>query len=248
MIYVYAVVDRPDQKLPRQAGLRGEELSKIVWRDIAAVVSAYDGAAPSQGADEVWRHEAVIESLMSDCTVVPMRFGTLAPSRRHVDDILCRTYRALAEDIARVRGQVEIGMRCLSNIAEEAEDDCPAAGHASPLLGTGRGAAYLRERVAKDRHSRERQRGKLRLVRDVYDKLASHARDSRLDERPEDRHGIAAAFLVARDRMMAFRATVGDVADANPDLALLCTGPWPPYSFVGAGSQATNHSETRHAT
>jgi hypothetical protein len=248
MIYVYAVADRPDQKLPRQSGLRGEELSKVVWRDIAAVVSAYDGAAPLQGADDVWRHEAVIESLMNDCTVIPMRFGTLAPSRRHVDDILCRTYRALAEDIARVRGQVEIGLRCLSDIAEDAEADCPAAGHVLTVPGIGPGSAYLRERVAKERHSRERQSGKLRLVRDVYDKLASHAHDSRLDDRPEDRHGIAAAFLVPRDRMMDFREVVSDVAAANPDLALLCTGPWPPYSFVGAGAHATNHGETRHAT
>ncbi len=121
MIYVYAIADRPEQPLPRQSGLRGQELSKIAWRDIAAVVSAYDGAAPPQSADEVWRHEAVIELLMSDCTVVPMRFGTLAPSRRHVEDILCRTYRALAEDIARVRGHVEIGVRCLSDIAEDGE-------------------------------------------------------------------------------------------------------------------------------
>lgn len=251
MIYVYAVTDQPDEKLPQQSGLRGEELSKIVWRDIAAVVSGYDGAAPSPDADEVWRHEAVIESLMRDCTVVPMRFGTLAPSRRHVDETLCRTYGPLVADIARVRGQVEIGLRCLSHVADDVDDaevDCRAASDTLTLPGTGRGAAYLRARVAADRHSRERQSGKLRLVRDVYDRLASHAHDSRLDERPEDRYGIAAAFLVPGDRMIAFRAIVGAVADANPDLALLCTGPWPPYSFVGAGAHATNHGETRHAT
>ena len=250
MIYVYAVVERPEQPLPPQAGLRGEKLSKVVWRDIAAVVSAYDRAAPSPTADEVWRHEAVIESLMRDCTVVPMRFGTLAPSHRHVEDILCRTYRALAEDIARVRGQVEIGLRCSSMATEDAdaESDCPSADHASTAPGAGPGSVYLRARVAKERHSRERQRGKLRLVRDVYDKLASHAHDSRLDDRPDDRHEIAAAFLVPRDRMTVFQEIVSDIAAANPELALLCTGPWPAYSFVGVGSHATNQSETRHAS
>ncbi len=121
-------------------------------------------------------------------------------------------------------------------------------GPALTVPGTGPGAAYLRERVAKERHSRERQRGKLRLVRDVYDKLASHAHDSRLDDQPEDRHGIAAAFLVPRDRMTAFQEIVSDVAAANPQLALLCTGPWPAYSFVGAGPHATNQSEARHAS
>jgi hypothetical protein len=142
-------------------------------------------------------------------------------------------------------------MRCLTTIAEDAEDgaaDRAVADAALTLPATGRGAAYLRVRVAEERHARERQSGKARLVRDVYEKLASHAHVSRLDDRPEDRQGISAAFLVPCDRMTAFRAIVGDVADANPDLALLCTGPWPAYSFVGAGSDATNHGETRHAS
>ena len=162
-----------------------------------------------------------------------MRFGTLAPSRRHVDDILCRTYGALAADVARVRGHVEIGVRCLSDIAEEAKADCAPVGPALTVPGTGPGAAYLRERVAKERHSRERQRGKLQLVRDVYDKLGSHAHDSRLDDQPEDRHGIAAAFLVPRDRMTAFQEIVSDVAAANPQLALLRTGPGRPIPSSG---------------
>lgn len=248
MIYVYAVADRPDQELPWQSGLGGQDLSKVVCRDIAAIVSAYDGAAPSASADEVWRHEAVIESLMGDCTVVPMRFGTLAPSRQHVGDILCRKYRALAEDIERVRGHIEIGLRFLSTIEDDAEADRPPAYNGFQLSGTGPGSAYLRERLAKERHSRERRRGKLRLVRGVYDRLASHAHDSRFDEGPDEGRGIAAAFLVPRERIMVFREIVGAVADANPGLALLCTGPWPPYSFVGTAFSATSRSETRDAS
>ena len=248
MIYVYAVTDRPAQPLPSQRGLRGQKPSKVVWRDIAAVVSACDGAAPSASADEVWRHEAVVESLMSDCTVVPMRFGTLAPSRQHVGDILCQKYRALAEDIERVRGHVEIGMRFLTTIDVDAGADRPPACNGFQLSGTGPGSAYLRERVAKERHSRERRRGKLRLVRGVYDRLAIHAHESRFDEGGDDRRGIAAAFLVPRNRIAAFREIVGAVADANPGVALLCTGPWPPYSFVGTALYATNRSGTRHAS
>ncbi len=247
MIYVYAVADRPEQPLPRQLGLHDQGLAKVVCRDIVAVVSAYSGAPPAKTADELWRHEAVVESLMSDRAVLPMRFATLLPSRQHVGDMLCRAYRALARDIERVRGHVEIGMRFFSAIEPDGEAARPpAAADRFTLRGTGPGSAYLRARLAREQQLRDRQRAELRLVRDVYDLLASHAKESRLDGEAQERHGIAAAFLVPRDCLAAFRDCVGEVADANPQLALLATGPWPPYSFVGAGEQATSGSEERH--
>ena len=77
--------------------------------------------------------------------------------------------------------------------------------------------------------------------------LASHANASTLDDEPDDRRGTSAAFLVSRDASYAFVTVVGGVANAHPELALLCTGPWPPYSFVNAGERATNRGEACHA-
>jgi len=148
-----------------------------------------------------------------------------------------------------VRGHVEIGMRFLSTFETGAELNQPLTtsdGLMPP--GAGPGSAYLRARLAQKRQLQDRQRAKLGLVRDVYALLASHANASWLDGELDDRHGISAAFLVPRDRIGSFRDVVGEVAYANPGLALLCTGPWPPYSFVRAGAGATGWSEECHAT
>ena len=123
MIYVYAIADRPDEPLPGQLGLHDEGLAKVICRDVVAVVSTFDGSPLSQCEDELWRHEEVIEALMSDRAVLPMRFGTLLPSRQRVGDLLCRGYGALVQDIERVRGQVEIGMRFLTVSEGRSEDD-----------------------------------------------------------------------------------------------------------------------------
>jgi len=249
MIYVYAIADRPEEPLPSQLGLHDEALSAVIWRDIGAVVSKFNGAQTSKTADELWRHEEVVESLMSVRAVLPARFGTLLPSRQHVDDILRRVYRALVQDIERVRGHVEIGMRFLSTFETGAELNQPLT-TSNGLMppGAGPGSAYLRARLAQKRELQDRRRAKLGLVRDVYALLASHANASWLDGELDDRHGISAAFLVPRDRIGSFRDVVGEVAYANPGLALLCTGPWPPYSFVRAGAGATGWSEECHAT
>ncbi len=262
MICVYAITDRPEEPLPIQLGQQDEPLAKVVWRDVVAVVSTFNGSQLSKTGDELWRHEEVVEAFMSDRAVVPVRFGTLLPSPQRVSDLLCRAYGALVQDIERVRGQVEIGMRFLTAIEhgpaeataavrprESAALDChggdrPAASANSFTPSrTGPGSAYLWARLVRERELRDRQRARLTLVREAYELLASHANASRLDDEPDDRRGISAAFLVPRDHIACFRQIVGEVANAHPELALLCTGPWPPYSFVSAGERARDKSE-----
>jgi hypothetical protein len=43
---------------------------------------------------------------------------------------------------------------------------------------------------------------------------------------------LRAAYLVDRREVPRFRATVERLQSAHPDAAILCTGPWPPYSFM----------------
>lgn len=266
MIYVYAITDRPEAPLPNQLGQQDELLAKVMWREVVAVVSPFNGSQLSKTADELWRHEEVVEALMNDRAVVPVRFGTLLPSPQRVSDLLCRAYGALIEDIKRVRGQIEIGVRFLTAVENVAEPEAAAArpgelatvdadcgnGPATssdglPLSQNGPGSTYLWARLVRERALRDRQRATLTLVREAYELLASHANASALDDEPDDRRGASAAFLVPRDAVVCFRDVVGAVANAHPELALLCTGPWPPYSFVNAGERATNRGAACHA-
>jgi hypothetical protein len=45
---------------------------------------------------------------------------------------------------------------------------------------------------------------------------------------------LRAAYLVERARVPAVVETVRDLQREHGELALLCTGPWPPYSFAEA--------------
>ena len=231
-LYLYAITDRPDRPLPDQAGLDDAPLAQIVWRDIAAVVSAQDRAHLSATPDQIWRHEDVLESLMRDRTVLPVRFATRPAARQLIGDMLSAAYPGFVQDIERVRDHVEIGMRFLMAEPTLGAEDVLAA----PAHPGGPGSAYLRRRLAQEVALRHRQRARLTIVRDICRLLAKHASASRLDDGPDDR--ASAAFLVPRDRVAPFREVVGEAAHAHPELALLCTGPWPPYSFVDAGARA----------
>jgi hypothetical protein len=45
---------------------------------------------------------------------------------------------------------------------------------------------------------------------------------------------LAAAYLVPAEDVRAFADEARRLQDADPELDLSLTGPWPPYSFVGA--------------
>lgn len=255
MSYVYAITDRPNEPLPRQLGLDDEGLARVVFRDIGAVVSTHDGAHVSAAVDKVWRHEQVVESLMSAHAVLPMRFGTLLASLDEVEGMLRRGYPLLVEDIERVRDHVEIGIRFMTLLEPEGSRISSAGGGSySPSAdglaqsATAPGTAYLRTKLTREHERRDRRHTELGLVRKTYRILAEHAAASKLDEDTVDAPTVSAVFLVNRDGLASFRLLVARLADAYPEIALLCTGPWPAYSFVSAhANEPTARSGHDHA-
>jgi gas vesicle protein GvpL/GvpF len=97
------------------------------------------------------------------------------------------------------------------------------AGELRAALDHVRGAVELALRV----RAREP-----RAAPDVHPQLRQLARDA--VERPgrDELELLRNAYLVERERVSAFSEAVDRLQRAHPDLALLLTGPWPPYSFT----------------
>ena len=60
------------------------------------------------------------------------------------------------------------------------------------------------------------------------------------DDRPDFDSGrqVHLIYLVPEDAVPEFRGVVERLQAAHPDLGLVCTGPWPPYSFATAAGGA----------
>ena len=50
---------------------------------------------------------------------------------------------------------------------------------------------------------------------------------------------LRASYLVETANLARFRGTVERLQRAHGEVAILCTGPWPPYSFVGEAAAIT---------
>jgi hypothetical protein len=67
---------------------------------------------------------------------------------------------------------------------------------------------------------------------EVHEPLRAVARASRLRAADSPSEQLRAAYLVDRDRVDEFVRAVAALQQRRSDLRLLCTGPWPPYSFT----------------
>jgi hypothetical protein len=210
VIELYAFTDDPGPPLPDVAGLR-----LVPFDGLAAVCTPASEAELSP--ETLWRHEDVVETLMADRDLLPVRYGTRLDDEAAVVQAMEGRRDELAAALERVRGAVELSVRAV------AAGDAPAPSPPHPAERTS-GADYLRVRA-------EAEASRDEAAHALSDPLAALARESaRAQPRPPEL--FRAAYLVERGAVDSFVAEVGRLQGESPGLAILCTGPWPPYSFA----------------
>ena len=243
MIYVYAVTEPSTAALPDVRGLEDRPVELTDAHDTvpavpAGVFSRHDVGRFQPTAENVWRHESVIEAVMRDRTLLPARFGTVFADEQALGDTLSRNRDALTGALVRVRGCVELGVRLIwrqnDHVTPGAATDPHSAALAEQSAG-GPGRAYMLARLADERHRRAREQLAHTCAGEVHRELAALSREATLRVLAARGAASSGAYLVERDRVEEFRARVARVATgADASLRLLCTGPWPPYHFVPA--------------
>jgi hypothetical protein len=213
MIWVYALCERSDVPLPRVRGRAQAPLGTIAEGPLVAVVSRHSEEPDEPTLDALWVHEEVVESLMAERAVLPMRFGTRLPSADEVREALTERRDALLEALDRVRGRVELAVRATQ----------PAAAAAPAAPASGR--EYLRARLAG-----------ACAIRELHEPLAALAVAARCWPERAPGEPRRSSYLVDEPAVADFRRAVQRLQREHPEAALLCTGPWPAYSFVEAMS------------
>ena len=197
MIALLAITDDPSPPRPPLHAVRNGTLSALCAPAVEQEVTA----------DALWRHDAVLEELMEQRAILPVRYGTLVADDEAAERAVAERHDEFVAGLERVRGAVELALRV--ELTEPAGD--PA-----------NGLEYLRLKVAR--------MGTARLL---HERLAALARAS---AQQPGRELLRAAYLVDREAVADFVALVERLQRDHPELGLLCTGPWPPYSFAEGAS------------
>lgn len=212
-LHVYAVGRRGERDLEGIRGIDEATVEAVAVDDLDAFVSRHAGGPPGFAPEAFVRHDAVCSALMDGGPVAPVRFGAVFSDVAPLRASIAERREALREALGRVEGCVELGVRVFRLSAATLE---PAP----------TGAAYLRSRL-------DERRADESAASTVDEHLRALSKDRRA--RALTAPGVAAglSYLVPRANVEPFRTAVAALDDARPELELVCTGPWPPYSFVG---------------
>jgi hypothetical protein len=214
VIWVYGICDRPELPPPRRRGLAQAPLEGLREGPLQAVFTRHAGAVGEPAPDALWAHERVVERLMADRTVLPMRFGSRVADEDALRRVLAEGAADYVAALARVAGRVELGVRALAR-----------NGAPEPVPPPASGRDYVLAKLRGDR----RAEGEAAAL---HTPLAALAADARRQPPRGSDELLRGAYLVERPAVARFRATVERLQSAHPEAAILCTGPWPPYSFT----------------
>ena len=229
MFYLYGIARwKPDLALGIP-GIGGMAVRMERWRGLMVVASPLETWKVEVSAPNLWCHEHVIEAVMAQSGVIPLRFCTVVADLPACRQLLSRHYQQLSALLGRVNDRVEFALR-LSGAGSAA-----ALTAAANPTSVGLGTSYLR---ALARHSGAWPEALLAALRNALDPWAVASVPLPRDTKSTD---LCASFLVERPGIDAFRREVAGFGDQRRDLTVSCTGPWPPYSFVAdAFSQQTD--------
>lgn len=255
MLYVYGIVDSYCFETIPGEGHEAGDIVPVPCGAFAAAVSVLSTRTIEATPQNVWRHERVLERLMQDHTVLPLRFGTICHDADALREYVACSADGHRNDLERVRGKIEIALRIVEDdkhielpgrcsecdrvsAANRQTGEAVASILDAPNDGepAGRGAAYLRVRLQRLHNDMAREGSGKRLELLLRWHLDAVLKDVICTPPADASAGYRVSCLVERDRVAVFIDALDRFRGSHPQFDVTCTGPWAPYSFVAVPS------------
>jgi len=234
-LYLYGIIDSSDQIKESIYGLEGAGVYNIPFCDIGVVVSEICQPLQDITEDAVLEHEAVVEKLMADFTVLPVRFQTIVDSRDNLHSMMHSYYKDFKDNMGRLYNKLEFGIKVIwraekikENIIKTLEKD----EQKNLESDSSQGKKFMTEKFEKYKIDKEFQIKADKLIKAMDIFFSKFAAEKKLGRLKTENLLMDAVYLVEKDKKGDFREAFEYVKSARPDLKYLFSGPWPAYNFV----------------
>lgn len=234
--YVYAITDAGHpSRLDGVAGVGDPagQLRALDRNGLKAVVSdAPDGLRAKRR--DLMAHQLVLERLLDDGAILPMRFGLVSPDDHEVLDRLGENNDVWTRLLREVDGRLEYNLKVSRDedaLLREIIASVPEARRLNDLTLSDPGAHH--EKVALgELLAHEIQVRQERDAHEILERLAPRA-ERDVSAGPAGSAFLNVSFLVAREKAAVFSDAVHRQAEARDEsYSFALNGPLPPYSFV----------------
>jgi len=238
--YIYGIITGSNETSLGISGLDSfSPVYTIAHQDLGCVLSDYSGEAfGALSKEELVRrllaHQRVVERVMQEHTVLPVKFGTLLNNSQEVLDLLSQGHSQFMGALAAIRDKVEIEVaatwdteQVLQEISKE--EEVVRAREAIARKGQPTVEAQVQlGQIVKACMDRRRDSYRERMI----DFLKSTAIDAQPNALVSDQMVMNVAFLVDWARQQEFDERVNQLDDLfQNEITFRVIGPLPPYSF-----------------
>ena len=230
--YLYGVIDGGAPPKTVAAGI-GQPPSPVLVRPctgFALVYSELTADGYTFSVSDVRAHQAVLEGLMSERTVLPFTFGTVAAGAAALEELAAQAGPDITERLERLRGRLEVGLKVfwIREAMREAIG-APSPGRAPSAPAERYGTAIRVGQAVEEQVRRWREEyvpQMTAILAPLYDDVAE-------GQMVAPTMLWNASFLIERGRQPEFAAAVAELNRRfGHHLDFRHAGPFPPYSFV----------------
>ncbi len=234
--YLYGFADGQFSPPAELLGLAGAPVHALRFEDVAALVSDHPVEKLSLLRRNLEPHHRVVREAGQQATFIPATFGHISESAEQIVDLLRDNYAAIQEELRRLAGKVEMGVKLLWDVDSIFDFfvsfDRELRNRRDRVFGKSRPTleeklelgAYFDKRLKQERE---------RLGNLISEALRTLTSEVRVNPPSDEKMVLNAAFLIERSREKEFEESLYRAAGMfDSNFALDYSGPWPPYSFV----------------
>jgi len=240
--YIYGIIKNSNDTILDVTGLDGSSpVYSIAHEDLSCVVSNYSGEEfSSMAKEEVVRcllaHQVVVEYVMREHMVLPVKFGTVLTTSDEVRNLLSQGHSQFVDALDWIRDKVEVEVAATwdrRQILQEISNEPEIIQFCKAIAGKS-GVQTLQEQIHLGRMvtaSMDKRRSSYRER--MINFLMSVAIDVQPNALVSDKMVMNVAFLVKKANQKEFDSCVKQLDDLfNNQVNFRIIGPLPPYTFA----------------
>jgi hypothetical protein len=240
--HVYCIIESgEEERFPIEGvGGEGSDIYSVPAGDIAAVVGEDMTGSPltmdkKEIVNKLVDHQSVVEEVMKDHTVLPVKFGTTARDNDEVISILLQGAGQFRRLLDNIRGKTEIDVVAFwsKKIFEDVLREEQEIKEVRDMVASHEKDVSLEDSVKVGQMVAEALAvRKAKFAYKIINTLGNYSLDMRQNRIARDDMIINTAFLIERENQDVFDEKVMKLNDDfNDRVDFRCVGPLPAYSF-----------------
>jgi len=202
----------------------------------------------------VRQHELIVEEIMKETPVLPLKFATVFQTEENVVNLLKKHGMEFKKIIADLENKEEWGLKIYCDLeklkATLKTKDEMIRGKGQEIASAGKGKAYFlkkkRDKLLENTISRRISE----YTQDSFERLRKISFEAKINKtlprevtEKKDEMVLNSAFLVTNKRTKEFKGVLEHLKAKYSDkgMGLDCSGPWPPYNFCSLNNVKVKH-------